>query len=175
MQMASCCVFAMWRLCIVCLCLNLIVYICHFPFLLSSSAGKQKICLIILNQPLDKDYLHILWSKGTISHTSPTHIKPTPIHITQIPSSLVCAEHVFPCYCFFCPLAFVASTAQNLNCCHVIENAPSLPSAHIFCGMRFNEAKVVRFYFVQKIICLFILFFSKTRGCVTSMMIIILL
>uniref|UniRef100_H2LS28 Thiamine pyrophosphokinase 1 n=1 Tax=Oryzias latipes TaxID=8090 RepID=H2LS28_ORYLA len=27
-------------------------------------SGTQKICLIILNQPLDKNYLHILWSKG---------------------------------------------------------------------------------------------------------------
>ncbi|RVE58860.1 hypothetical protein OJAV_G00198860 [Oryzias javanicus] len=28
-------------------------------------SGTQKICLILLNQPLDKNYLHILWSKGT--------------------------------------------------------------------------------------------------------------
>ncbi|XP_035508506.1 thiamin pyrophosphokinase 1 isoform X2 [Morone saxatilis] len=29
-------------------------------------SGKQRICLIILNQPLDKDYLHILWSKALL-------------------------------------------------------------------------------------------------------------
>lgn len=33
----------------------------HFVF-----KGKNKICLIILNQPLDKKYLHILWSKGEV-------------------------------------------------------------------------------------------------------------
>lgn len=41
---------------------------CILSFILSSnvSAGSQRICLIILNQPLDKDYLEILWSKGTL-------------------------------------------------------------------------------------------------------------
>ncbi|XP_074550030.1 thiamine pyrophosphokinase 1 isoform X1 [Halichoeres trimaculatus] len=29
-------------------------------------SGTQRICLIILNQPLDKDYLHILWSKALL-------------------------------------------------------------------------------------------------------------
>lgn len=29
-------------------------------------SGKQRICLIILNQPLDKDHLHILWSKALL-------------------------------------------------------------------------------------------------------------
>uniref|UniRef100_A0A3B3QS95 Thiamine pyrophosphokinase n=1 Tax=Paramormyrops kingsleyae TaxID=1676925 RepID=A0A3B3QS95_9TELE len=29
-------------------------------------AGKQKICLLILNQPLDADYLHVLWRKAVI-------------------------------------------------------------------------------------------------------------
>ncbi|KAF3703489.1 thiamine pyrophosphokinase 1 [Channa argus] len=29
-------------------------------------SGLQRICLIILNQPLDKDYLHILWSKALL-------------------------------------------------------------------------------------------------------------
>lgn len=29
-------------------------------------SGTQKICLIILNQPLDKAYLHVLWSKALI-------------------------------------------------------------------------------------------------------------
>ncbi|XP_030623121.1 thiamine pyrophosphokinase 1 [Chanos chanos] len=28
--------------------------------------GKQQICLIILNQPLDENYLHVLWSKAVI-------------------------------------------------------------------------------------------------------------
>uniref|UniRef100_A0A673BF93 Thiamin pyrophosphokinase 1 n=1 Tax=Sphaeramia orbicularis TaxID=375764 RepID=A0A673BF93_9TELE len=30
-----------------------------------SKVFTKKICLILLNQPLDKDYLHILWGKGT--------------------------------------------------------------------------------------------------------------
>ncbi|XP_077365642.1 thiamine pyrophosphokinase 1 isoform X2 [Festucalex cinctus] len=30
-------------------------------------SGKQRIGLIILNQPLDKDYLHILWSKALLT------------------------------------------------------------------------------------------------------------
>ncbi|XP_076014365.1 thiamine pyrophosphokinase 1 isoform X2 [Genypterus blacodes] len=29
-------------------------------------SGTQRICLIILNQPLDKDYLHILWRKALL-------------------------------------------------------------------------------------------------------------
>lgn len=29
-------------------------------------SGSQRICLIILNQPLDKDYLHVLWSKALL-------------------------------------------------------------------------------------------------------------
>ncbi|XP_060919982.1 thiamin pyrophosphokinase 1 isoform X1 [Labrus mixtus] len=29
-------------------------------------SGTQRICLIILNQPLDKDYLHVLWSKALL-------------------------------------------------------------------------------------------------------------
>ncbi|KAI3355190.1 hypothetical protein L3Q82_018046, partial [Scortum barcoo] len=29
-------------------------------------SGTQRICLIILNQPLDEDYLHILWSKAVL-------------------------------------------------------------------------------------------------------------
>ncbi|XP_029979715.1 thiamine pyrophosphokinase 1 isoform X2 [Sphaeramia orbicularis] len=29
-------------------------------------SGTQKICLILLNQPLDKDYLHILWGKALL-------------------------------------------------------------------------------------------------------------
>ncbi|XP_041824377.1 thiamin pyrophosphokinase 1 [Melanotaenia boesemani] len=29
-------------------------------------SGTQRICLIILNQPLDKEYLHILWSKALL-------------------------------------------------------------------------------------------------------------
>lgn len=29
-------------------------------------SGTQRICLIILNQPVDKDYLHILWSKALL-------------------------------------------------------------------------------------------------------------
>lgn len=29
-------------------------------------SGTQQICLIILNQPLDKDHLHILWSKALL-------------------------------------------------------------------------------------------------------------
>ncbi|XP_055086100.1 thiamin pyrophosphokinase 1 isoform X1 [Periophthalmus magnuspinnatus] len=29
-------------------------------------SGKQKICLIILNQPIDEDYLHVLWKKALL-------------------------------------------------------------------------------------------------------------
>uniref|UniRef100_A0A3Q2Q991 Thiamine pyrophosphokinase n=1 Tax=Fundulus heteroclitus TaxID=8078 RepID=A0A3Q2Q991_FUNHE len=29
-------------------------------------SGKQRICLIILNQPLDKNHLHVLWSKALL-------------------------------------------------------------------------------------------------------------
>uniref|UniRef100_UPI0037E87AD4 thiamine pyrophosphokinase 1 isoform X1 n=1 Tax=Semicossyphus pulcher TaxID=241346 RepID=UPI0037E87AD4 len=29
-------------------------------------SGMQRICLLILNQPLDKDYLHVLWSKALL-------------------------------------------------------------------------------------------------------------
>uniref|UniRef100_A0A8C6MBD8 Thiamine pyrophosphokinase 1 n=1 Tax=Nothobranchius furzeri TaxID=105023 RepID=A0A8C6MBD8_NOTFU len=35
-----------------------------FPFL--STSGTQRICLIILNQPVDKDHLHILWRKALL-------------------------------------------------------------------------------------------------------------
>ncbi|XP_061109904.1 thiamin pyrophosphokinase 1 isoform X2 [Conger conger] len=30
------------------------------------NAGKQNICLLILNQPLDEDYLHVLWKKAAL-------------------------------------------------------------------------------------------------------------
>nr|CBN81857.1 Thiamin pyrophosphokinase 1 [Dicentrarchus labrax] len=40
-------------------------------------SGKQRICLIILNQPLDKDYLHILWSKGSVMCVEAHYLLPT--------------------------------------------------------------------------------------------------
>lgn len=52
------------------MCFFLWVYItlCMIHPFPSSSwlTGMHRICLIILNQPLDKDYLHILWSKGVV-------------------------------------------------------------------------------------------------------------
>ena len=50
----------------VCISLFFIIFVSLFPFLFLSYKGKHRICLIILNQPLDKDYLHILWSKVVI-------------------------------------------------------------------------------------------------------------
>lgn len=47
-----------------------------FPFPLAFFClflGTRRICLLILNQPLDTEYLHILWSKG-IFHTSPLNV-----------------------------------------------------------------------------------------------------
>lgn len=38
-------------------------------------AGKQRLCLIILNQPLDEDYLRILWRKGATRLTRWQKIK----------------------------------------------------------------------------------------------------
>ncbi|KAK5599611.1 hypothetical protein CRENBAI_018408 [Crenichthys baileyi] len=34
--------------------------------MVKESESKQRICLIILNQPLDKDHLQILWSKALL-------------------------------------------------------------------------------------------------------------
>ena len=137
-----CCVFAMWWLCtIVGLCLYLIVYdsyLPHFSFCLLSSAGKQRICLIILNQPLDKDYLDVLWSKGTHQQqrSNQRHLFYFRFHLHWF------APSVFSPFVFFfwlCSLACLASTVQNLNCGHVIENAPSLPSSHNSREMCFNK------------------------------------
>ncbi|XP_061661146.1 thiamin pyrophosphokinase 1 isoform X3 [Syngnathoides biaculeatus] len=38
-----------------------------YSFSASFTKWKQRIALIILNQPLDKDYLHILWSKALLT------------------------------------------------------------------------------------------------------------
>lgn len=136
-----CSAFALWLLCSIrCLCLHLMFYDSSFPpYLLSPSPGVQRICLIILNQPLDKDYLHILWSKGRYF----THHQHRSAQLTCIPSALVYTKHVFPCCVVvrLCSLAAVASTVQNLNCCHDTECPPFLTSAHISCEICFNEVK----------------------------------
>lgn len=71
-----------------------------FSFLFATP-GTQKICLIILNQPPDKDHLHILWSKGMqlTHHKDRSDESFLPRCITWI--LLVCTEHLFP-RGFFC-------------------------------------------------------------------------
>lgn len=105
----------------------LIVYDWYFSLL---SPGTQRICLILLNQPLDKDYLDVLWSKGIYRYL--THRQ----HASKQPPFLPVLFHPFSALCvcilpFFLPLVWQHSLAcaafnvPNLNCCHVIENAPS--------------------------------------------------
>lgn len=71
------------RKCIVAPCKFIIVWLLPFFY---DCKGTNKICLIILNQPLEKNYLHILWSKGEVYLTQPYQRCPhSDSHILHVP------------------------------------------------------------------------------------------
>lgn len=114
--------------------LHQIVYDSSLSLFLLTSEGMHRICLIILNQPLDKDYLHILWSKGVVYFTHYDRSSLAPLchwwfHLHWFALSMNSLV-----VCFF----LTVLSLQRFNCCHVIENTPSLFSAHTTCELGFN-------------------------------------
>lgn len=102
----------------------------HFPFSLCLFfSGKQRICLIILNQPLDKDHLHILWSKGTFL----THHKYRSDNRQAPFTALISHLHWFAPN-MYSPVVFCHTVLSSLCSLHSAISLPhSLPFPFPFC------------------------------------------